>query len=219
MAGIVPEINASTRVLAILGNIDADPVDGDGWMFSDFCLLNQLIRDQGCEQVWLHAADFDQAVAQFGPIAHGNPHRERKIVYNENLTLGHTLRISVDNLKSTFLDHLSRMAGESRPGDRLLLVLIGHGEDKPNFGLCIGEEEESNPDYELKYLLRRPEVDSILGSLHSLKLVLLWQLDLFKQQPFHHGSCSRRQGVRLFSPVCKQGNTRRLFQRSTMRHP
>ena len=51
MASTIPEVNERTRLLAILGNTDPDPSDGDGWMFSDFCLLNQLLRDQGAEQV------------------------------------------------------------------------------------------------------------------------------------------------------------------------
>lgn len=51
MASVLPEINDRTRVLALLGNTDADPVKGDGWMYADFALLNQLFSGEGIQQI------------------------------------------------------------------------------------------------------------------------------------------------------------------------
>ena len=168
MTSTIPEVNERTRVLAVLGNRDPDPYDGDGWMYSDFCLLNQLLRHQGAEQVWLHSTDFDAAVDKFGPILHGQPHRQRKIVYDRGLTLAHLRLCSMSDLKRTFLEELARMGTESVPGDRILIILIGHGHDMP-FGLCIGDEaHERGPNLESDFLLTRSDVDGILGRLNPM---------------------------------------------------
>ena len=167
MAATIPDVNERTRLLAILGNTDPDPFDGDGWMYSDFCLLNQLLRDQGAEQVWLHATDFDAAVHKFGPILHGQPHRKRKTVYSLGMTLGHLRHCSITQLKRTFLEELARMGADSVPGDRILIILVGHGNQQP-FGLCISDVQDGDPEFESHYLLTRSDVDGILGRLNPM---------------------------------------------------
>ena len=164
MSSIVPEVNAQTRVVAILGITDADPYDGDGWLASDFCLLNQLIRDQGLEQVWFHTLDFAQTASEHGPIVHGQPHRTRKVVYQEGMTLGHLRHCPEETLKDDFLKCVQRMASDSKPGDRLLVILLGHGFEPPDLGLSVGDWDELDEECRKTYLIQTDDINNALQS-------------------------------------------------------
>lgn len=174
MAAVVPEVDERTRVLAILGTLDPDPAGGDGWIVADFCLLNQLLRDQCIEQKWLHGLDFNAALSEYGPMIHGQPHRSRKIVYQDGMSLAHLAYCPEDDLKSTFMSELSRMARQSKPNDRILIILLGHGSEPPEFGLCIGDhplisDYASISQYTLqtRYLITKDEVETGLSHSHS----------------------------------------------------
>ena len=146
MACVVPEVSPNTRILAILGADNPDPVNGDGWMVADYCLLNHMLREQGDEQIWLHAVDFEAARVAYGPILHGQSHRERRIVYDQNIPLAHLRRSPIGTLKAAFMQELSRMVAASKPDDRLLLILIGHGNTTP-FGLGLGNDEDTQSNW------------------------------------------------------------------------
>lgn len=163
MTSIVPEVNERTRVLAILGNTEAGP-DGDDWMYADYALLNQLLGGQGIEQVWLHAnkESFATALQLHGPILHGSPDRERKVVFDGvTATLRHLQEVEEKDLKLLFLSELDRMVNESQAGDRLLIILIGHGQVPPVCGLHIGD----HVDDDQTYLLGGNDVLPILDNL------------------------------------------------------
>ena len=59
------------------------------------------------------------------------------------------------------------MGAESVPGDRILIILIGHGNDRP-FGLCISDVQEVDPEFESHYLLTRSDVEEVLGKLDPM---------------------------------------------------
>ncbi|KAI9801220.1 MAG: hypothetical protein M1825_003494 [Sarcosagium campestre] len=174
MTSIVPEVNDETRVIAILGSTDASP-KGDGWMFADFCILNQLLRNQGIEQVWWHATDFDNAVDEFGPIIHGQPHRARKVVCSSGQSLSHLRFCPVRELRERFLRNLQQFGADSKPGDRLLIILIGHGSIEPDLGLLIGELDPTDPqthvmdpdspEFDPRYRITRQDVEQNLTTM------------------------------------------------------
>lgn len=173
MASVLPEINDRTRVLALLGNADADPVKGDGWMYADFALLNQLFSGEGIQQIWLHSASesFSTAVERYGPMLHGNPKDPRKVVCDgQTAILKHIMEVPEAQLKAEFLQQLRRFTSESEAGDRPLLILIGHGSEPPMFGVCIGdpaEDEMLDKEQDQDRIISPEDIDPILGDLHD----------------------------------------------------
>jgi hypothetical protein len=136
----LPELTPNTHIVALLGISDPDPCEGDGWFLGYFCFLNRLLHDLSSSQQWLTCIDLD---AEFGPIVHGTPFKERKIVYEENRDLSGINKVPRVDLQRVFLDNLrSTCRAVASRQEPLLLILIGHGEEG-TFGLCIGEEGDN----------------------------------------------------------------------------
>ncbi|RPB23654.1 hypothetical protein L211DRAFT_868529 [Terfezia boudieri ATCC MYA-4762] len=152
----------------ILGPEDANPT-GDGWFAADFALLNQLLRGLGKSQTWITTIDFDQAIREFGPILHGNPHRQRKIVYGaqdqtlENISM---IALGIENL----LNALELVLEATSPGDKVLLIYCGHG-DPDTKGFNIGEVDILTPErfrhVLTKYIHKNLSVSLLLTSCYA----------------------------------------------------
>ncbi|KAF8428672.1 hypothetical protein EV426DRAFT_585308 [Tirmania nivea] len=152
----IPEVTSNTHVMAILGVTDPDPGEGDGWLLADFCLLNQLLRDTGKTQSWFMAMNVDEAIVDHGDIVHGNPFRERKVVCSRRNPLHDVTECAVEDIRNAFLQQLRAVCRTCQTSDKLLLVMVGHGEEE-TYGLCIGEEEREE-------VLLRSEVDEITNA-------------------------------------------------------
>ena len=84
----IPHVSPSTHVIGVCGvgahqtkegTLASDPTL-DGWMISDFYLMNHLFRGMGKSQAWFTCHDPQVLVDRFGEYAHGNYYGERRIV-------------------------------------------------------------------------------------------------------------------------------------------
>ncbi len=57
----------------------------DGWFFSDFFLFHHLLQGLGISQQWCSAEEPQQLIQKYGEYLHGNPHKPRKVVLNQNM--------------------------------------------------------------------------------------------------------------------------------------
>ena len=120
----IHRITTKTHVVAVLGIEDARHRK-DGWMWADFCFLNQILRGLGKTQAWFTSVDGAKLLKRQGPTVFGNPHRTRKVVYSKEIAPENVLRKSKYQLKEAFLSHLRLVADEIELGDHLLVILIG----------------------------------------------------------------------------------------------
>ena len=135
-------VDDKTHIIVILGPDNADPGE-DGWFAADFCLLNWLFTGLGKSQCWMTSIDLHDAVKQWGPILHGNPHRQRKVVLgapNQDL---HDIQ-RYRHLEDITL-RLTQICASAFPGDTVVIIFIGHG-DYTTYGLTIGEHEVLRPE-------------------------------------------------------------------------
>jgi len=135
-------VDDKTHLVVILGPNNANPGE-DGWFAADFCLLNWLFAGLGKSQCWMTSIDLYDAVEQWGPILHGNPHRQRRVVFgapNQDLhdiqRYQHVGDITI---------RLTQICATAMPGDTVLMIYIGHG-DYTTYGLAIGEHEVLRPE-------------------------------------------------------------------------
>ncbi len=70
----------------------ASPVGLDGWTLSDFCAMNYLLKGLGSRQEWFSTISEARLIhliktdVEFQPgLLHGNPCKDRKIVFNADL--------------------------------------------------------------------------------------------------------------------------------------
>ena len=131
-----------THLIVILGPDNADPEE-DGWFAADFCLLNWLFTGLGKSQCWMTSIDLDDAVTQWGPILHGNPHRHRKVVFGAPNQERHDIQ-TYRHLEDITV-RLTETFASASPGDNVVMIFIGHG-DRDTYGLSIGAGEVLRPD-------------------------------------------------------------------------
>jgi hypothetical protein len=164
----LPEVASNAHIIALLAISDPDPVVRDGWFLADFCLLNRLLDGLGSTQLWMTCIDIEAAVADFGPILHGNPFRQRKVVCSGTQDLSNLVTVPQGDLKDAFLESLRSTyaiaAGRREP---LLLILMGHGE-KDVYGILIGSDNDADP----KTLLPRDIQTALEETLSPVAIIL-----------------------------------------------
>ena len=151
-----PDVTPKTHIIGLCGVSDfSDPETGrnaadpreDGWMVSDFYLLQYLLDGTGASQAWFTCHDPKSLIARYGEYLHGNSYRERKVVLdiNQQPNLA-TLRVeSPDGLLPSFLSYFrAECAVASKVKEPVLLCVFCHGEAR-TYGLEIGGTEEEGP--------------------------------------------------------------------------
>ncbi len=174
----LPDVQPDTLIIGLCGVSDyfnpdlnthaCDPRE-DGWMLSDFYLLNYLFSGLGRSQAWFTCLNPADLVARYGEYAHGNQYGTRKVVLDCNKMPDRTtLHITdADTLLPTFLEHLRRTCAEAVKSNKpVLLCVFCHGEDE-TFGWHIGGLGKDGPVLHVK------TVAEILAENEGVQLCLL----------------------------------------------
>lgn len=134
-----------TRIVAVCGVTDemgqANPAM-DGWFFSDFFLFHHLLQGLGISQQWCSAEEPQQLIQKYGEYLHGNPHKPRKVVLNQNMVkagkLDNFLVFPRGQLKTSFIRTVKSECQAARANkETLLLLIFGHG-DSRTYGITLG---------------------------------------------------------------------------------
>jgi len=164
----LPEVASNAHIIALLAISDPDPATRDGWFLADFCLLNRLLDGLGPTQLWMTCIDIDATVSDFGPILHGNPFRQRRVVCHGNQDRSHLAVVARGDLKKAFLESLrSTCAIAGSRHEPLLLILMGHRE-RNVYSIMIGSEDDDN----LETVLPR-DIQTALGETLSPVSIIL----------------------------------------------
>lgn len=174
----LPDVQSTTHIIGLLGannyfyedeaKFACDP-GLDGWMVSDFAMLNYLFHGLGSTQRWFTCLDIAGITKQYGEYAHGNCYRSRRVVLDAHQQPDPaTLSIeSPTNLLPKFLDYFrSECASALAKNEPILLCVFAHGEEM-EFGVEIGGEEEEGP------LLTTKAVSEILSEFDGVQVTLL----------------------------------------------
>lgn len=90
----LPDIDPATHFIGLCGVnkwaddeklLTCDP-KRNGWMISDFYLLNHLFRGFGKSQAWFTCLDPHFLINDYKEYAHGNPYGIRRVVLDQNQT-------------------------------------------------------------------------------------------------------------------------------------
>ncbi|KAF8458668.1 hypothetical protein BGX38DRAFT_460542 [Terfezia claveryi] len=102
LALIPPIIQHQTHILVLFGPTNTTHMM-DGWMWADFCFLNQMLRGLGDHR--FTSLSPDTVLRRRGDILFGNPHRTRKVVYSQDTPMAHIHQVSgwQQDLKDEFL--------------------------------------------------------------------------------------------------------------------
>ncbi len=173
-----PDVNPKTHIIGLCGVSDfndpetgrnaADPRE-DGWMVSDFYLLQYLLDGTGASQAWFTCHDPEALIARYGEYLHGNCYRERKVVLDMYQRPNPaTLRVeSPDGLLPSFLSYFrTECAVASEAKEPVLLCVFCHGEAS-TYGLEIGGTEEEGP------ILSIEAISKVITENNSLDVSLL----------------------------------------------
>lgn len=152
----LPDVQSTTHIIGLLGANDhfheeeeksaCDPCL-DGWMVSDFAMLNYLFHGLGKKQKWFTCLDIADLIKRYGEYAHGNCYRARRVVLDAHQQPDPaSLRIeSPTDLLPNFLNYFrSECASALANNEPILLCVFAHGEEM-EFGVEIGGEEEDGP--------------------------------------------------------------------------
>lgn len=173
----VPQITPNTHIVGLCGVNDWKYPDGvrasdpirDGWMVSDFYLLNHLFQGSGKTQTWWSCLDPEELVSRHGEYLHGNCFRERRVVLDHSQKADRTtLHItSAEELLCQFLEYFRQLCERAcKAEEPILLCAFCHG-DRDTYGLEIGGEEEDGP------LLSVEEISNILAVNENLKISIM----------------------------------------------
>ncbi len=173
----VPQITPNTHIVGLCGvndwkdpnGIHASDPTRDGWMISDFYLLNHLFKGSGKTQTWWSCLDPEDLINRHGEYLHGNCFRERRVVLDHSQKPDRsTLHIgSPKELLPQFLQYFQELCGRAcKAKEPILLCVFCHG-DRDTYGLEIGGEEEDGP------LLSLEEISNILAVNKNLNISIL----------------------------------------------
>ena len=166
-----PDITSRTHVIGLCGSPDPNPVHEDGWMYSDFFMMNHLFHGLGASQAWFVTHNPDDLFKQYGVFLHGNEYAGRRVVLNSTQEPDPaSLRVhKPDQLLDAFLEYLTRTCLQaSAANEPVLLCVFAHGEDL-TYNIYIGESNESTSEPQLKPRDLLP----ILDSNRNLQLTML----------------------------------------------
>lgn len=174
----IPDIEPTTHIIGLLGANDyyhkdvdkfsCDPCI-DGWMVSDFSMLNYLFHDLGKTQRWFTCLNMAHITKRYGEYAHGNCYRSRRVVLDAHQQPDPaTLRIETPaDLLPKFLEYFrSECVSALAQGEPILLCVFAHGEEM-EFGVEIGGIDENGP------LLTVKAVSEILSELDGVQVTML----------------------------------------------
>lgn len=173
----LPDVQDNSHIIGLCGVNDwpdskgihaADP-SLDGWMLSDFYLLNHLFRGVAKSQAWFTCLDPSIMVERYGEFAHGNCYGSRRVVLDrDQLPDMVTLKIErPDDLIGKFLTYFrARCQIALSANESILLCVFCHG-DELTHGLHIGGSDEEGP------LLSVDEIASILSEFDGVQICLL----------------------------------------------
>ena len=173
----VPQITPNTHIVGLCGVNNWKHLDGiqasdptrDGWMISDFYLLNHLFKGSGKTQTWWSCLDPDELVNRHGEYLHGNCFRERRVVLDHSQKPDRTtLHItSPKELLHQFLQYFQELCARAcKAEEPILMCVFCHG-DRDTYGLEIGGEEEDGP------LLSVEEISNILAVNENLNISIM----------------------------------------------
>ena len=173
----LPQVSPATHVIGLCGVNDYIDEEGhhacdpsrDGWMLSDFYLLNHLFRDQGRTQAWYTCLDPTNLIDRYGEYAHGNSFCPRKIVLDQNQRPNPlTLQMQEpDNLLPSFLEYFATTCQVAKAANEPVLVCIfGHGDDL-TYGVEIGGTTAEG------LLLKIEDISNVLSTNEGIHISLL----------------------------------------------
>jgi hypothetical protein len=135
-----PDIQPDTHIIAVCGipKVSCDLAQ-DGWFFSDFFLLNHMLKGLGASQHWYTSVDPQYIITTHGQLLHGNRTHARRIVLDQAtrprdvIVLGNEADLLQDFLQE-FRKICDQAYKESKP---VFLMIFGHG-DEDTSGVFIG---------------------------------------------------------------------------------
>lgn len=127
---------SQSRIVAVCGCVH---FDRDAWLFSDFTLLHSL-APQSPGDVWLTCKNLATPRRQEKLRLHGEPTAPRVLMPQEAPSSGTSwwMKVPQKDLKTTFLGTLSSSIQATRPDDRLVVIIVGHGAESGDVG--VGED-------------------------------------------------------------------------------
>lgn len=128
----IPDNN--THIIAVLGTTDAIE---DSWFLSDFCMLYHTLDGTTAKsESWLTSVNPRDVVANMGrPIRHGSP-GNLKTVFDEKSPAFYT-QVDPFALSETFLSHIEHAASSAAEGDRIVIIIVSHGNVTGEVGIGL----------------------------------------------------------------------------------
>ncbi|TDL24950.1 hypothetical protein BD410DRAFT_826881 [Rickenella mellea] len=135
-----------TTVVAVLGSSD---LANNDWFASDFCLLHKALGGTAKQEVWLTCDSLPDLVKTYKELLHGSPRRTpRRVVFDKN-SEDFTMQVDADKLAGAFLEQVEQASLNVFPGERILIVMIAHGQ-RVTGDLEIGDEYVTRAQVELR---------------------------------------------------------------------
>jgi hypothetical protein len=123
-AGEVFKPDDRTHLISVFGSVDAGE---DDWFASDFCLLQTALGGTAKTETHLACVDLKKFVTEHGPLLHGPPGRQRKVVFDQNSEVFYTQYLKND-LAEEFLKAIRLVSSNALAGERIVIVIVAHGE-------------------------------------------------------------------------------------------
>jgi hypothetical protein len=115
--------------LRIRGLCGATNVDEDGFLFSDYVLLRQLLP-RARDEVWMCSVSLDERRHRDMIKLHGHPDADRVVIETEDYEW--STRIRKRSLKKEFVASVREATENAKSGEQVVILLNGHGRHASN---------------------------------------------------------------------------------------
>lgn len=110
---------------------------GDLALATDFVMIAKKFMADGLYPTCLSGTNLHDVTNMFGPFLFGREDlRERVPIYDSQEAMRPFYRLETRRLKSHIMKWIRNVSGQVGPGDRIIIVLIGHG-DKANGAITL----------------------------------------------------------------------------------
>ena len=125
----LPDIDPESHIIAICG-VDESRMAPyrDGWLLSDFYLMNNLLRGCGASQAWFTSVAPQKIIESHLRLLHGPPTSPQRIVLDQDTKPTDIVVQEQAVLLNNFLSYFSEKSQQAKEDQRpLLLMVMGHG--------------------------------------------------------------------------------------------
>lgn len=126
---------------------------------TDFVIIGKKFITDGLNPTCLSGTNLQDITNMFGPFLFGREDlRARVPIYDSQEAMRPFYRLEAHGLKSHIMNWIRFVSGQVRPGDRIIIVLIGHGNQRDSAVTLY-------PQHAKQEFLSKAEMDAALSIL------------------------------------------------------